>query len=86
MSEFLYFAMIIGGIFIALVLFIGGLTTVGTRISKHYDEVNCHSFAKQANRETKFVTYSFWAWDCLTPTADGKWISTHNLREFGETP
>ena len=80
------FVGVIAGILLVLVLFVGGLTVAGTRISKHYDEVNCHSFAEQANRQTKFVTYSFWAWDCLTPTADGKWISTKNLREFGETP
>ena len=55
-------------------------------ITVHYDRAACHSFSEQANRETKFVNYTYWAWDCLTPTADGKWISAENLREFGEQP
>jgi hypothetical protein len=49
-------------------------------ITLHYDEAACHSFAKQSNRTTKFVSYTYWHWDCLTPTSDGKWISVDNLR------
>jgi len=50
------------------------------------DRNQCHSFGRQSNREVKFVRYTLVSWDCLTPTADGKWISTDNLREFGEQP
>lgn len=51
---------------------------------------SCHSFGSQTNREVKFeVLVRFVApisWDCFTRTADGKWIPTKNLREFGEQP
>lgn len=86
MTEWMYFVSVIAAIFAAVSLFAGGLVTVGTRISKHYDHINCTQFGEQSKRQVRFVTYSFWAWDCLTPTADGKWISTKNLREFGEQP
>ena len=51
--------------------------------AKGVDRNACTKFAEQSNRETKFVDYSFWYWDCLTPTKDGKWISTYNLRDTG---
>jgi hypothetical protein len=73
---------VIGGAVLAFCLIM-----LGTRqVTIHYDRAACHSFATQTERQTKFVTYTYWSWDCLTPTGDGKWISTDNLREFGETP
>lgn len=54
-------------------------------LGRHYGRVNCEAFAQQTNRQTKFVIYnSFASGQCLTPTADGKWIPTDNLREFGD--
>jgi hypothetical protein len=76
------FVGIIAGIFIAVVLFVGGIATVATTISKHYAEINCEQFGEQTNREVRFVKYNFWNWDCLTPSDDGKWISTDSLREI----
>lgn len=42
----------------------------------------CYSFASQSNREVKFVSYTQWSWDCLTPSKDGKWISVEMLRDI----
>jgi len=55
-------------------LFIGGI--------KSLDEKQCYSFGQQSNRETHFVTYNFMSWDCLTPTKNGKQISTSMLRDI----
>src|SRR5690349_11061947 len=54
--------------------------------SQHYDRVSCGTFAKNTGRQTKFVHYTAYSWDCLTPTKGGKWIPTKNLREFGAQP
>jgi hypothetical protein len=55
-------------------------------ISQHYDRVSCHTFAQNTRRETRFVHYTAYSWDCLTRTKGDKWIPTKNLREFGEQP
>lgn len=54
--------------------------------SRHFARVSCRNFAATTERQTKFIFYNSFSWDCLTPTANGKWIPTSNLREFGETP
>jgi hypothetical protein len=52
-------------------------------VGRHYNRVECRTFAQTTNRETRFVLYSTFRWDCLTPDGNGKWIPTKNLREFG---
>jgi hypothetical protein len=82
MSDGGIVASIVGGI-LALI----AVVMVIVMTSVYYVEKNqCYSFGRQSNREVKFVKYTLVSWDCLTPTADGKWISTSNLREFGEQP
>lgn len=55
--------------------------TVGGRA---YNRIECRSFAANTGRDTKFVVYtSFDYGTCLTPSGNGKWIPTDNLREFG---
>ena len=41
---------------------------------------SCAVFSKESGRETKFVDYTYWQRDCLTPQDNGKWISVFNLR------
>lgn len=53
----------------------------GRAVSHHYDAISCASFSEATGRETKFVDYNYWAWGCLTPSSDGKWISVKALRE-----
>jgi hypothetical protein len=71
----------------AIGVLIVGLMLIIIPVSRHYGRVACHTFSEQTGRPTKFVIYtSFDTGDCLTPTANGKWIPTKNLREFGEKP
>ena len=51
-------------------------------IGRHYDRQSCHRFEQTTQRPTRFVIYTTFAWDCLTPSGNGKWIPTTNLRQF----
>ena len=67
---------------IAIVVFGVVLLLVGTRFWDHsISEDSCEAFGVASGRKTEFVDYTFWSWDCLTPTADGKKISTKALRD-----
>lgn len=50
-------------------------------ISRSQSESSCTAFASETHRETKFVNYTYWDYDCITPASDGKWISTKALRD-----
>jgi hypothetical protein len=69
------------GILMACAVFVAAVL-VGVRYFAHaIDETQCAGFAVGADREVKFVDYSWFTWDCLTPSTDGKWIPTDGLRE-----
>lgn len=53
-------------------------------ISRHVDRNNCHKFAANTNRTTKFVKYNWFQWVCLTPQANGHWIPTNQLISVGK--
>ncbi len=73
--------------FLGVVVFIAVVFVLVIGLSRHFGRINCEQFAQQTGRTTKFVVYNFAnSGVCLTPTADGKWIPTSNLREFGDTP
>ena len=56
---------------------------VAIAIPSYYVEKNtCYSFGRNSEREVKWVMYNLVSWDCLTPTQDGKWISTDKLRDI----
>ncbi len=61
-----------------VVIFTVGLTSMGASI----DSGSCQQFGVNSNRETRFVRYNYFSWDCLTPSKDGKWISAYNLRDI----
>lgn len=63
---------VIIGVIIVIALSINGFVKSQTKKS-------CEVFSQQSNRETKYVEYTFWRYDCLTPQ-DGGWISAYNLR------
>ncbi len=86
MSDGAVIATIVAVMTLGLIVIIGGVVLGARTVTKHYDHISCTQFGEQSNRKVRFVTYNFWNWDCLTPTADGKWISTKNLREFGTQP
>lgn len=51
-------------------------------ISSLVDSNTCNQFGSRSNREVKFQRYNYLSWDCLTPSQDGKWISTDALRDM----
>lgn len=80
------FATIVTGVVAAVCVIALAVAVVANRISKHYDKAACHSYSTNTGRQVRFVTYTFWSWDCLTPAADGKWIPTSNLRDLTGQP
>lgn len=85
-SGWFFIAAMLGAL-AALFILIGTPIWIGTYYSQ---KASCRNFARQTNRETKFVVLvravAPISWDCFTRTADGKWIPTKNLRGFGEQP
>lgn len=75
MNDYIFSILFIG---VILVLPFFGLIA----IAKHYNEITCYEFWFASEREVKFVKYTFLSWDCLTPTKDGKYISTSMLRDI----
>jgi len=65
---------------IMIFVIFGGLGLVSNTWERGQDRQACAVFAEASNRETKFVEYTHWSWDCLTPQSDGLWISAYNLR------
>ena len=63
--------------FIIMVMFVMIVSNIW---QKGQIEKACYVFSKESGRETKFVEYTFWTRDCLTPVEGGKWISAFNLR------
>ena len=62
---------------IFLLLIVGG-----RQIDHHYEQNKCHGFGQATGRVVKWADYSFWNYECLTPSKDGKWVTTDQLREM----
>lgn len=58
------------------------LITSMVSVSIHYERVACESFGRESGREVKFAKMAFASYSCMTPSSDGKWISTDMLREI----
>ena len=67
---------------IFVIVIISVSITLGTNaFDKSQLRKACKVFERESNRETKFVEYTFWRRDCLTPSKEeNKWISAFNLR------
>lgn len=54
----------------------------GVELGRHYGRVNCQRYAQNTQRQVRFVNYTFWSWDCLTPNPSqpGTWIPIGQLR------
>jgi len=77
------------GIVVFLVTFMAGFAVLGlllvaiiTPISRSYADRNCTRWSNQTGREVKFVRYGDFAWECLTPSKDGKWISKDYFGDY----
>ena len=70
-------------IVIAVIIIVGAILCcmcLGTNaFQKSQKKQACEVFERESNRETKFVEYTYWQRDCLTPQGD-VWISAYNLR------
>jgi hypothetical protein len=49
-------------------------------LGRNFSEDNCKDYAVESNFETKFVDYSYFSWDCLAKTDDGKWVPKSNIQ------
>ena len=68
------------GIPVLILIFImTGVVFGANSIDKYQRKTGCEVFSKESGRETKYVEYTYWYVDCLTPQ-DGGWISAYNLR------
>jgi hypothetical protein len=69
------------GLFAIVVICV--LIVFGCRMVDHHYQVSvCNGFGQATGREIKFVDYTFWNYECLTPSKDGKWVTTDQLREM----
>ena len=81
------FVAILGAIAGGLAILIGVCIPAITYGNRAYGRVECRNWSHQTGRPTKFVVYTSWSGgDCLTRSANGKWISKDMLREFGSQP
>lgn len=60
---------------------LGLLVIIGTSIDKSNTRKSCDVFGVISGYETKYVEYTYWNFDCLAKTENGKWLSTSSLRE-----
>lgn len=71
-------------VFGGVAIFIASVVLTVNAIAFSQDRAACTGFATNTGRVTKFVSYTYWQWDCLTPSTDGHWISIDNLREVNK--
>lgn len=75
-------ARIMSAAFIGTIILMVAIFAGHRYVEHHYSKASCNAFGLTSGREVRFVDYTFWSWDCLTPASDGKWISIDNLREI----
>jgi hypothetical protein len=63
------------------VLFISLLTIGIVAIFRNAEHNACNKYETETGRATKFVTYRWDSWECMTPSSDDKWIPIDQLRE-----
>lgn len=60
-----------------------GVFALSITIERHYGHIHCKAFGHNTNRTTKFVVQSYVDGGvCLTPSSDGRWIPTSQLRDI----
>lgn len=64
-------------IFAVMVVFGVPLTLIDRGIAN----TSCNAFERESGYNTRFVSYTFFTYDCLAEQENGKWISTSLLRE-----
>lgn len=65
---------------ILLMAFIIGAILLGIRQVDHrFTVANCPKRAQAYNRETKFVEYNFWSYECLVKAKDGTYVNVNKM-------
>lgn len=81
MSDFWAVTTIVGFLVVVAALLTGGLGVAITEVTRGFDHRTCTAFGNEADREVRFVEFTYFSWDCLTPDSNGKWISIDRLRD-----
>jgi hypothetical protein len=68
-------------VFAGAVVLTAALFAIIVPVVRHYDHVACNAYEEQTTRNTRFVVYHILQWDCLTPSADGRWVPIDSIRE-----
>lgn len=74
-------AIMIAALIAAIILGTTLLMAAIVPTTRHFDRQACNAYQGQTGRETVFVEYNFFGWDCMTPAKDGKLIPTDQLWE-----
>lgn len=69
---------IVAGIVGALILVL--ILTI-TQIDRHLVATKCEKRAEILNRETRFVSYTFFDYECLVRNDDGSYVSEEHLTD-----
>lgn len=48
-------------------------------IGRHMEAEDCHNWSVQNDRPTKFASYTWWDYSCITPDGHGHWIPTSQI-------
>jgi hypothetical protein len=48
-------------------------------IARHMSAEDCSNWSTANGRPTKFVSYTWWDYDCVTPDGHGHWIPTGQI-------
>ena len=67
-------------VFAGAVVLTAALFAIIVPVVRHYDHVACNAYEEQTTRNTRFVVYHILQWDCLTPSADGRWVPIDSIR------
>lgn len=74
-DEFIVIAAVLAVCIAAVVTLLVGVR----QTAHHYDVIGCHQYATASGYQTKFVDYSYPAWDCLVQIDNGRWVPKKQL-------
>lgn len=78
-SDFgLFSSICAASVFAIALVVLACILLIAKPVSRH----NCAKWGQKNERVTRFVEYNPYSWDCLTPTSDGNWLPTSQLRDI----
>jgi hypothetical protein len=64
-------------------IFAGAMLTVNA-IQRQQTVASCRAWGEQNNRPTRFASYTWWTYECITPDGHGRWVPTTQI--FSNVP